>query len=216
MIIGIVGFAGSGKSTIGEILTEEYAFHQIAFADGVKNAVAIVFGWDRDLLEGDTDESRLFRETEDEWWSERLPHRSPVTPRKIMQLMGTEAGRRVFGDDIWIHSTFREIDRFRALAEDWVITDVRFPNEIAAVKKAGGIVIRVKRGAEPEWFELAKEANQLERPFMSNPDYMGIHYSEWAWIGSKVDHVIENDGTIDDLRKKVASILKEYVSPATI
>lgn len=216
MLIGIVGFAGSGKNTVGDILVNEFGFHQVAFADAVKDAVAVIFGWDRDLLQGDTNESRVFREMEDEWWSERIPKHRPVTPRKMLQLMGTEAGRDVFDYDIWINATFREIERYDALIPDWVITDVRFPNEMNAVKKAGGIVIRISRGEEPEWFNEAKEANLLERSFMANERFHDVHYSEWAWIGHPVDFEIKNDGTIHDLKEKLAMILRPYVTPDKI
>ena len=69
MIIGIAGFLGSGKGTLGDILIQDYGFKSIAFADAVKDAVSVIFKWDRSLLEGDTKESRDFREHTDEYWS---------------------------------------------------------------------------------------------------------------------------------------------------
>ena len=62
MIIGVVGFIGSGKGTVGDLLKTEFGFHSISFASHLKDVASLLFGWDRNLLEGDTDESRSFRE----------------------------------------------------------------------------------------------------------------------------------------------------------
>ena len=55
MIIGICGLIGSGKGTVADILVENHNFEKLSFADKLKDGVASVFGWDRDMLEGDTD-----------------------------------------------------------------------------------------------------------------------------------------------------------------
>lgn len=60
MLIGVVGFAGSGKGTVADILVRDHGFKKLSFADALKDAVATIFGWERHLLEGDTDESREF------------------------------------------------------------------------------------------------------------------------------------------------------------
>ena len=66
MIIGICGLIGSGKGTVADILVEEHKFEKISFADKLKDGVATVFNWDRSMLEGDTKESREWREKVDE------------------------------------------------------------------------------------------------------------------------------------------------------
>ena len=124
MIIGLVGFIGSGKGTVGDILVNVYAFKQVAFADPLKDAVASIFKWSRYMLEGDTPESREWRETVDPWWTQRLGYE--VSPRLILQRMGTEATRTAIADNIWIAALERRLDS----GSDYVITDVRFPNEI--------------------------------------------------------------------------------------
>ena len=69
MIIGICGLIGSGKGTVSDYLVDEYGFEKISFADKLKDGVSAVFGWDRDMLEGDNSDSRQWREQEDEFWS---------------------------------------------------------------------------------------------------------------------------------------------------
>ena len=105
MFVGILGFIGSGKGTVGDILSD-IGFEKISFASHLKDVTSIMFGWDRNLLEGDTDESREFREEVDPFWSDKLGRK--FTPRLALQLMGTEVGRNVFGENIWIHSLERE------------------------------------------------------------------------------------------------------------
>ena len=145
MIIGICGFIGSGKDTIADYLVNLHHFRRESFANSLKDAVAHVFGWDRTLLEGRTKHSREWREKRDDWWSERLG--IEITPRFILQQWGTEVCRKAFHDDIWIASLENKL---RTSTDNIVISDCRFPNEIKSIKDAGGMVIRVKRGPEPE------------------------------------------------------------------
>ena len=217
MIIGLVGFAGCGKGTVGDLLVKEYKFTKLAFADSVKDATAAVFGWDRALLEGDTEESRVFREKRDDFWSARLGYE--MTPRYALQLMGTEAGREVFHKDIWILATER---RMQGL-DNVVIADVRFPNEVDFIRNAGGFVIRVIRGDDPDWFETALMQNTLSyRSFVldSNKKTMEemfpeIHNSEWAWIGTEFDYIIYNNGPKAELQANIKYMLKAFTGPRT-
>ena len=78
MIIGISGLIGSGKNAVAQSLTENFGYKQIAFADAVKDSVSSLFGWDREMLEGDTPESREWREQPDEFWSEETD--KTITP----------------------------------------------------------------------------------------------------------------------------------------
>jgi hypothetical protein len=215
MIIGIVGFIGSGKGTVGDILADDYGFQKVAFANPLKDATASIFGWKREWLEGDTKESREWREEIDDFWSGALK-RPGFTPRLALQLMGTEAGRDIFGEDIWVNALKARIDNYEGMAKDFVITDVRFPNEIEAIKSWGGYVYRIKRGEEPEWYRTAeientkpKSVNVSKGKTMANL-YPNIHYSEWAWIGSVFDNEIANDGTIDDLKENIDHLIMQY------
>ena len=72
MIIGICGLIGSGKGSAADILVEEHNFTKISFADKLKDGVASVFNWDRNNLEGDTDDSRAWREEPDKFWTKEV------------------------------------------------------------------------------------------------------------------------------------------------
>jgi rhodanese-related sulfurtransferase len=190
MIIGIVGNIGEGKDTVAEYLVSKHDFKRESFANSLKDAVSAVFGWNRILLEGQTSESRAWREQVDPWWAHRL-NMPDLTPRLVLQLWGTEVARRSFHDDIWIASLE---NRLRQSNGNVVISDCRFPNEFSAIRNAGGIIVELALTGDLESIAILKEYK--------------IHESEWAWYGLHVDHVIDNNGTLDELYDKVTAIAK--------
>ena len=157
MIIGICGFIGCGKDTAADYLVNFHQFKRDSFAAPLKDAVSAVFGWDRDLLEGRTKESREWREQPDEWWTRRL--KMTVTPRRVLQLWGTEVIRNGYHDDMWIASVE---NRLRNNKNDIVITDCRFYNEIRALKEQGAKIVCIRRGVVPHWYKIACKANRSE------------------------------------------------------
>jgi hypothetical protein len=203
-IIGICGFIGSGKDTAADYLVNFHEFRRDSFAATLKDAVAAVFGWDRELLEGRTKAAREWREQVDPWWSERL-QRPDLTPRLVLQLWGTEVCRRSFHDDIWIASLEA---RLRNSKDNIVISDCRFPNEIKAIKEAGGKVIWVQRGELPSWHIMAGKANNGDAFAAEKLKSLGIHASETAWVGTNFDYIVDNNGTVDDLYNRIAAIVR--------
>lgn len=201
-VIGLVGFIGSGKGTVGNILVDEFDYKQESFANSLKDAVSLIFGWDRDLLEGVTNESRVWREQKDEWWSDRLHVK--VTPRWALQVIGTDVFRHHFHDDIWIASLE---NRIRKANYNLVITDCRFFNEVTAIHNVGGQVIRILRGPEPHWWHLGISANLGNKVIKENAiielEKLNIHVSEYGWVGAEFDMIVDNDGTVDDLKNKI-------------
>jgi len=200
MIIGLVGFIGSGKGTVGDIL-EVHGFTKDSFAKPLKDACSIMFGWPRELLEGDTEVSRKWREEPDSFWSEKFGY--SFTPRLALQLMGTEAGRNVFHQDVWVISLLN-----RAKGKDVVVTDVRFKNEINYIQQNGGVIVRVRRGEEPDWYKLAEDAAAGFSSAIMGMRVIGIHQSEWDWVGSEFNYTIDNDGTVNELGNKVKELLQ--------
>jgi len=212
MIIGVCGFIGSGKDTIADYLVNLHHFRRESFANTLKDAVSAVFGWDRTMLEGRTKQAREWREQVDPWWAQRLgiPH---LTPRWILQNWGTEVCRKNFHDDIWIASLENKL---RSSTDDIVISDCRFPNEIAAIKKAGGRVVRVVRGAEPEWYSAAVSLNRGPNGNSNwalsgrKLEQLGIHASETAWVGTRFDAVLDNNGSLEDLYQQVKRLAQDH------
>jgi hypothetical protein len=211
MIIGICGFIGSGKDTIADYLVNLHHFRRESFASTLKDAVAQVFGWDRTMLEGRTKMAREWRVQVDPWWAERL-HMPTLTPRWILQYWGTEVCRAGFHDDIWIASLE---NKMRKTKDNIVISDVRFPNEIKAIKNAGGQVVRVVRGADPEWYQDAWNMNQGHSNMSwsiskTRMEHRKIHASETAWIGRGIDSEIDNNGSIDDLFAQIRNLVEAH------
>jgi len=192
MIIGICGLIGSGKGTVADILVDQ-GFKKVSFADKLKDGVSTIFGWDRALLEGDTDESRTWREQRDDFWSAET--KMEVTPRLVLQLFGTDCMRNGFDDGVWVSLLKKTIlDN----PGNYVVPDVRFENEIAMLRDIGGEVWEVQRGHTPEW---------LIKYEITGVEPVEIHPSEWRWIKSRKDVVIENNSTLAELNRQVLSHL---------
>jgi hypothetical protein len=209
MIIGVCGFIGSGKDTVADYLVNFHGFRRESFANSLKDAVSQVFGWDRTMLEGRTKQAREWREQVDPWWAERL-NMPDLTPRLMLQLWGTEVCRKGFHDDIWIAALENKL---RTSTDDIVISDCRFPNEIKSIKAAGGIVVRVVRGSEPEWYDAAvsfnrgPDGNSMWALSQRKLEKLKIHASETAWVGTKFDAVLDNNYSIDDLYAQVIGLV---------
>jgi hypothetical protein len=212
MIIGICGFINSGKDTLANYLISQHNYSKLSFASTLKDAVSLVFGWDRELLEGSTKFSRAWREQSDTWWAERLnmPH---LTPRWVLQYWGTEVCRQGFHDDIWIACLENKL---RNTEKNIVITDCRFPNEVDMIHRQGGKIVWVQRGPLPEWYDTALTQNttDLDMQWILDDNgesmekkYPKVHPSEWAWVGSNFDYIIENNQDIETLNQKVKDII---------
>jgi hypothetical protein len=203
-IIGICGFIGSGKGTVGDILVEEYGYTKLSYADRLKDVAAIMFSWDRALIEGDTVEGRQWRDTPDEWWSNELGY--DLTPRLVMQRVGTDCMRQGLDDRVW---TLIVKQTLQANPDtNYVIPDVRFFNERDLVREMGGQVWRVKQGNDPEWVSSAISDNRYDTSWME--DHPEIHQSEWRWLdhASEFDRTIPNDSGIAELKAEVDKAIK--------
>ena len=208
-VIGICGLIGSGKGTVADHLVKN-DYKKISFADKLKDGVSTIFGWDRLLLEGDTRESREWREVPDEFWTKELG--KDITPRLVLQLFGTDCMRNGFDDNIWVNLVKKEI--LDNPQQNYVIPDVRFPNEINAVKDLNGEVWQVRRGELPLWWATAKNVNQnwdtcKDTNHSMKVIFSEVHQSEWRWVDddNKFDRIIENNATIENLIEHITSVI---------
>lgn len=184
MIIGLMGPMGSGKDTVAQIL-KKWNFQKLAVADRLKDIVAQLFHWPREYLEGTTEETRKWRETVDEWWAKRLGM-SMLTPRFVLQTLGTQAIRTNFHPDLLIASMERELDKLIEQNINVVITDLRFHNEIDMVRSKGGKIIKITR---------------------NDSDAKSSHVSETSFLSEKPDYIISNDGSLEDLENTIEQMI---------
>lgn len=179
-VIGLAGKKHSGKDTVGEYLVKEHGFVRVAFADTVKEACKIIFGFTDEQVYGD------LKETVDDYWN--------ITPRKILQTVGTDLFRIELpnkcpniSNDIWIKSVDKQIKNLLEKGQKKiVITDVRFQNEFDYIKQNNGFV----------W--------KITRPSITNKDK---HKSENMVDLMLCDAEITNDGTINELHNKIDNII---------
>lgn len=169
MIIGLTGRKRAGKDSAAAVLRSR-GFAVDSFAAPIRHFVAEMLGWGPDQLDARKEEPLDFLDG--------------VTPRRIMQLVGTECGRRMVHPELWIRLMTRRLAKRTSL--DVVISDARFDNEAHAIHAAGGIVV------------------EIQRPGLDGSD---THVSEDGISPRLIDRTIVNDGTLDDLRRKVADWL---------
>jgi len=171
MIIGLSGYAQSGKDTIANILVEKHGWKRLAFADKIKEFLLA------------TDKGGLLKTEVDTFGWDAVKQDPDI--REALQILGV-AAREVFGEYFWVDQVMAQVLKD---GTNYVITDVRFPNELEAIRSAGGKVGRISR--------------------------MGInavneHESEHALSGAKFDFYIENDNDLKELEEAVEFGIREW------
>lgn len=177
VIIGLTGHAQSGKDTAARGLIESRGFTRLAFADLLKKTA---YDIDPYVQKDDGSFVRL-SVLVDEVGMERAKLENEDV-RRLLQRLGTEGGRNNLGGNVWVDPVMRAA---MASPTPVAVTDVRFPNEVAAVKSAGGLVVRVSRpGVGP----------------------VNAHVSDAGIDSLEVDLELVNDGTIADLHAKITAV----------
>jgi hypothetical protein len=130
MIIGLSGYAQSGKDTVADILTAKYGYKRVAFADPIRKLLY--------ELNPHLSKHHSLQEFVDEYGWDIAKKTSEV--RSLLQNLGV-AARKVINEDVWVKAALQEV----TVDGNYVVTDVRFENEAAMIKLMGGEVWRVKR-----------------------------------------------------------------------
>lgn len=203
VLLCVCGFQGSGKDTFSNYLVSNHGFVKFSFASATKDILSTLFGWNRALLEGDTKESREFREIVDPWWSDKLGI-SNLTPRRALQLIGTDLFRKQFNHNIWTNCLERKIlSQIQSNPDlNIIISDCRFPNEIKMLKNIGFILIHIERNL-PIWFNEYKSGLDCEEAKL-------LHESETSWIRETFEHKINNQtDNLDEFYKLINEFMEK-------
>lgn len=168
-VVALTGAAGSGKSTAADYLIRHHGYERVKFAGPLKDMCRAI-GLTEDHIEGHLKEVPC----------DMLCGK---TPRHLMQALGTELGRNLIGEDFWIRLWLHRV----AAAKRVVVDDCRFPNEAAAVRSLGGVIIKLEgRGGIAGGHESEKGCG--------------------TWDG-----VVENDGCVTDLYAGVEEAVRRAV-----
>jgi dephospho-CoA kinase len=169
MIIGLSGYAQTGKDTVADILVLQHGFKRVAFADKIRECLYTL----NPIVNLVGNEPIYLRHLVDTSGWDKAKQNYEV--RRLLQTLGADVGRELIDPNLWVEMTMSKLN---AYTDNIVITDVRFPNEYEAVKWTYGEVWRIERpGYEP----------------------VNGHYSETALDNWKFDRIIENLGGIPDL-----------------
>lgn len=191
-LIGLLGPARVGKDTVGQLMVDHHNFRQYAFADPIRKACSEMFGLPVSRFMGNDPD----RDKPDPFWG--------ISPREMLQKLGTEGGRNLFRDDLWIKRAEQEwnIMKVDGFLDDqsldlpfWngmVITDVRFRNEAEWIITQGGSVVRVFR---PNRIRSVRD-----------------HASEQEIEQCVFTHKVVNDGSISYLHSKVFNVVQEIMT----
>lgn len=128
MIIGLMGKARSGKTSVAEVLEKKYGFKHFAFADSLKEKVMIEFGLSQEEVYG------KFKEVEIPLYN--------LTPREILQKVGTFY--RSIYENYWVDMIYNSIVKME-IKDSCCVSDVRYPNEIDTIKELNGYIIKIER-----------------------------------------------------------------------
>jgi hypothetical protein len=132
ILVGITGYMGSGKTLAADHLCSQRGFRKLKMAQPLKDMLSAV-GLTTDDLEGASKE-------------EALTLLCDKSPRYAMQTLGTEWGRNLIGEDIWINLWERKATGLMSLNHNIVADDIRFENEVKQIRFMGGVVLRISRG----------------------------------------------------------------------
>lgn len=204
-ILVFSGFINSGKSTASRYFVENYGAARVSFAAALKDVVAPLFGWDREALEGNTPESRAWREQPDPFWSK--VYGKPITPRYVLQFVGTEVVRLHLHVDQWTNLVRKRLDELPdALI---VIDDARFLNERALLREYDAMFYQLWR-PQLHTEEHDEILSQARLGTIATGQYAPtLHMSEWGRFVDPTaidDAFVWNIGTQDDLYKTLEGI----------
>lgn len=173
MLIGFAGRKRSGKDTAAAIL-REIGFVRTSFAEPIRTYVAGLLGWTMEELDARKEEPI-------DWLEGR-------TARQMMQTLGTEWGRQMVSNDLWIMAWWRRYRSYHDAGIPVSITDVRFPNEAALIHSLGGFVIEIERPGLPA---------------------MDSHASEEPLPREMIDGVLVNDCDLIAFRSRVFDLFEK-------
>lgn len=186
-VIGFCGYAQSGKDTAAGFLTA-HGYERLAFADALRDSVYLLNPIVRvsSIDNADCEYERVQDLVDRVGWD--VAKVSYPEIRQLLQRMGTEVGRALYGENFWVDRVLAQMDNLQHDhdAHDFVITDVRFPNEVDAVRSTGGKIVRIYR---------------------EGVGAVNTHVSDTGVDDLEIDAVVLNQGDLDEFRQEVLKVV---------
>lgn len=185
MIIGLCGYARAGKDEAAKALVE-IGFERVAFADKLRDFLYVL----NPLVSGTTEMPVWLDYVIDRYgWDGYKETPWGQNIRELLQRLGTECGRELIGDNVWVDAALNKCSPF----DNYVVTDCRFPNEAQAIKDRGGVIVRIKRPGVGPANSHASETSLDDWPF---------------------DAYVNNDSTIDQLHRMMYELARPHLARA--
>lgn len=200
-IIGLSGFAGSGKDTAAQVLVEDFGFTQIAYADRLRDSLyalnpIVAHGWQVKGKDYPLEPVYLRNVIDRFGWQGYKNTLFYPEIRRLMQRMGTEAVRNTIGEDVWVHAALAEAEKHERV----VISDPRFYNELDAIRHRGGRLWRIER---PGVMAQSSHPSELEAT--------GYPHFEYTLYNATTKEQFQTDVRDLYLRRPVRHGANEYV-----
>ena len=202
MIIGLCALPNAGKDTAADVIKSEFDFNVVGFSDSLKRVVSHLFDYDYEMLHALTEEDRKIRSTVDPRYNK--------TPVSILEDVGLKM--RQVHPLIFVNKTLMD-----NVGKDIIIKDVRYPNEIRAIKEAGGQVWKIKRGPDPSWLTSLRNNNILSVDHGILVQHLGeeIHEAQWRLqcsdVDKEFDFTISNDYSLEVFQETVKGKMRELL-----
>lgn len=173
MIIGLSGYANAGKDSVAQILVEKFGYKRMAFADAIRDILY--------TLDPLTNNGLHVKAVVDDYGWDIA--KQDIEIRRLLQVLGTEVGRNVFGDDVWVDVLISKLEPMDKV----VITDVRFQNEAREIHNLAGVLWRINRVG-------VSAVNE--------------HISETQMDQYLFDEIVDNDGSLEDLENTIINLIE--------
>lgn len=213
-LIGLGGALRAGKDAVGDHLVDKHGFQKLGMSDALNEALLVLNPW---IISPHYARPLRYQELHDLVGYVEAKKNPEV--RRLLQVLGTEVGRKMISEDVWVGIAERKISRLLGSGQSVVITAMRFPNEIEMLDRLGGFSVWVERDAERRVEGLAtggvlrtpeKVLTPVSGACVSAESTISTHASENSVDKSMFEYFLSNNGSLEELYSKTDALLDDF------